>query len=75
MIAIFRPAKNAYDLAVDNGFEGTVEEWLASLQGPPGTAELPTDVARMELDDDQTNVVLKLLNGVPFAQTVYIPPA
>lgn len=25
--------KSAYQIAVDNGFEGTEEEWLASLQG------------------------------------------
>lgn len=28
--------KSAYDLAVKNGFEGTVEEWIESLKGPPG---------------------------------------
>ena len=28
--------KSAYEVAVKNGFEGTEEEWLASLQGPPG---------------------------------------
>ena len=27
---------NAYDIAVKNGFEGTEEEWLASLVGPEG---------------------------------------
>lgn len=27
---------SAYDLAVDAGFEGTTEEWLASLIGPKG---------------------------------------
>lgn len=26
------PGKSAYEIAVDNGFEGTVEEWLLSLQ-------------------------------------------
>ncbi len=29
--------KSAYDIAVDNGFEGTEEEWLESLRGPQGT--------------------------------------
>lgn len=29
-------AKNAYQIAVENGFEGTVEEWLASLKGEKG---------------------------------------
>lgn len=27
---------NAYDIAVKNGFEGTEEEWLASLKGEKG---------------------------------------
>ena len=27
---------SAYEVAVANGFEGTVEEWLLSLEGPPG---------------------------------------
>lgn len=29
--------KSAYEIAVDNGFEGTEEEWLASLKGDPYT--------------------------------------
>ncbi|MFD1450832.1 hypothetical protein [Oceanobacillus sojae] len=28
--------KSAYDLAVEDGFEGTVQEWLESLRGPQG---------------------------------------
>lgn len=28
--------KSAYELAVDHGFEGTEEEWLASLKGDKG---------------------------------------
>lgn len=28
--------ESAYEIAVDNGFEGTEEEWLASLVGPAG---------------------------------------
>lgn len=30
------PGASAYDIAVANGFEGTVEEWLASLKGKSG---------------------------------------
>ena len=30
------PGKSAYEIAVDNGFEGTEEAWLASLKGPKG---------------------------------------
>lgn len=29
--------KSAYEIAVDNGFEGTEEEWLQSLIGPAPT--------------------------------------
>lgn len=28
---------SAYELAVSNGFDGTEEEWLASLEGKDGT--------------------------------------
>ena len=27
------PGKSAYDIAIDNGFIGTEQEWLQSLQG------------------------------------------
>ncbi|MBO6237781.1 MAG: hypothetical protein J6N50_03220, partial [Bacteroidales bacterium] len=39
--------KSAYRVAVDNGFVGTEEEWLASLVGSPGPRGprgYPTDV-------------------------------
>jgi hypothetical protein len=31
--------KSAYQIALENGFEGTEEEWLASLKGEPGQAD------------------------------------
>ena len=30
------PGKSAYQIALDNGFEGTEQAWLASLKGPKG---------------------------------------
>lgn len=30
--------KSAYELAVESGYQGTLEEWLASLVGPQGAA-------------------------------------
>jgi hypothetical protein len=30
------PGKSAYDIAVENGFIGTIEEWLLSLHGADG---------------------------------------
>ena len=38
------PGPSAYEVAVANGFVGTEEEWLASLQGPPGSAGTATKV-------------------------------
>lgn len=29
----FEAGKSAYEIAIDNGFEGTEQEWLKSLQG------------------------------------------
>lgn len=37
--SVGEPGKSAYEIAVEHGFEGSEEEWLASLkgeQGPPG---------------------------------------
>lgn len=33
--------KSAYEVAVDNGFEGSEEEWLESLKGPKGDTGQP----------------------------------
>ena len=36
-VAVFASCgKSAYDIAVENGFEGTVQEWLESLKGTDG---------------------------------------
>lgn len=32
----YHDGKSAYQVAVDNGFTGTVDEWLKSLVGPAG---------------------------------------
>lgn len=37
-VARIDQATTAYDVAVANGFAGTVAQWLASLVGPPGPA-------------------------------------
>ena len=41
---------NAYHIAVQNGFEGTEEEWLASLKGPKGDKG---DTGEVSLSDFQ----------------------
>lgn len=42
------PGESAYEIAVDNGFEGTEEEWLASLVGPPGPSGGTSDYEDLE---------------------------
>lgn len=39
------PGNNAYEVAVLNGFVGTEEEWLASLEGDPGTSGSAATIA------------------------------
>lgn len=36
LVQVVNSKKGAYELAVEYGFEGTEEEWLASLEGEPG---------------------------------------
>lgn len=77
MIAIFNAAKTNYALAVDNGFVGTLEEYLASLQGPPGLNNVPNpeNLCRFEINGDQTMVTLMDLASNPITEFPYIPPA
>lgn len=42
---------SAYEIAVQNGFEGTEEEWLASLKGEPGDDAATITVNRKDAVD------------------------
>lgn len=48
---------SAYAIAVKNGFEGTEEEWLASLKGPQGDKGDPGEVSLRDFQPVQ-NMVL-----------------
>ena len=55
--------RTAYDVAVKNGFEGTEEEWLASLKGDPGkTPEKGVDYWTPE---DIVQIVNDVLEALP----------
>ena len=41
---------DAYGVAVKNGFEGTVEEWLASLKGDKGDSPTEEQIAKAVAD-------------------------
>ena len=62
---------SAYAVAVANGFEGTVEEWLLSLEGPPGVPDLSSYLTKTEASETYATLaqigdidnILDILNG------------
>lgn len=44
-----KDGKSAYELAVENGFDGTEKEWLESLKGKDGDAQIQT-ITREEIE-------------------------
>jgi len=76
--------KSAYEIAVENGFEGTEQEWLESLVGPEGpagpmgSAELATiQVALSNYDNGEreigiaSNVIFNLITKAPSPDISY----
>lgn len=67
--------KSAYEIAVDNGFEGSEQEWLNSLKGPQGPAGNdgsdgkdgnqgpPGQDAEPQFTEEQVTAILALLEG------------
>lgn len=60
--------KSAYEIAVDNGFEGTTEEFLQSLKGQDGT----TTITTTKIDKTCTFTADNWSNTVPYTQTVEV---
>ena len=62
---------SAYEVAVAAGFEGTVEEWLLSLEGPPGVPDLSSYLTKTEASETYATLaqlgdidnILDILNG------------
>lgn len=50
--------KSAFEIAQDNGFEGTEQEWLESLKGEPGN---PGKNAENQFTEEQKNALLALI--------------
>lgn len=62
--------KSAYELARDHGFEGTEEEWLASLEGPAGPQGEPGEDFKDYLEEidagtteETTNLITEMVYG------------
>ena len=49
--------KSAYELAVDNGFTGTVQEWLNSLKGTNGTSSYTYVKYANEMPDEDSDIL------------------
>lgn len=60
--------KSAYNIAADNGFKGTEEEWLQSLHGVDGE----TTIVTQKIDKTCTFLVDGWSNTVPYTQTVEV---
>ena len=60
--------KSAYELAVQNGYTGTEEEWLTSLKGTDGV----TTVQTTKVDKTCTFAADGWSNTVPYTQTVSV---
>lgn len=65
-----KDGKDAYEVAVDNGFEGTVEEWLASLHGAVSVASV-TQTTETSGSGGENVVTVKLTNGSESTFSVY----
>lgn len=69
--------KSAYELAKENGYTGTLEEWLESLRGEAGAdgadgADGYTPVKGTDYwtDEDRTEIVNEVLASIPIANEV-----
>ena len=60
--------QSAYEIAVDNGYIGTEEEWLASLKGIDGTTTIQTT----KMDKTCTFLATGWSDTVPYTQTVTV---
>ena len=56
--------KSAYELALENGFSGTLNEWLASLKGEQGVSVVSVEKIKTENNIDTYQI--KLSNGNTF---------
>lgn len=61
--------KSAYQIAVDNGFEGTEAEWLESLKGEPGKdgedGHTPVKGEDYFTDADKAEMVKAVIAALP----------
>ena len=54
--------KSAYEIAVDNGFVGTEQEWLESLKGNDGTSVTIDDLYNKAVENGYTGTIVDFIN-------------
>ena len=73
--------KSAYDLAKEQGYSGTLNQWIESLKGAKGDdgairgTTPPTDLTKLWLDESVTPAKLKFHDGsdwVPFDEEIFL---
>ena len=62
------PGKSAYEIAVEDGFIGNIQEWIESLKGDPGfspivSAEAIQSGTRVTITDAVSSTVFDVMNG------------
>ena len=62
-----RPGKSAYEIAVENGFKGTEEEWVVSLEGEDGYT--PIKGIDYFTPDEIDAIVSQVINTIPSSET------
>ncbi len=55
--------KSAYEIAVEQGFEGTEAEWLESLKGEPGYT--PVKGTDYWIEEDKAEMVSDVISALP----------
>lgn len=55
------PGSSAYEIAVDNGFEGTESEWLDSLQGQRGQRGTKGDPGETQFTESEVTALKALI--------------
>lgn len=62
-VKTLKDGKSAYEVAVDNGYEGNEEEWLNSLKGSPG----PPGESYTLTEQDRTDIANIVMHELPNA--------
>lgn len=64
------PGDNAYELAIRNGYDGTLEQWLESIKGKPGESADPEELAHLQKQLSASKTAIEELQQELFPLTL-----